>query len=81
MHRRPSHDADIRKGAVEATRPDEPTHANPLGSALTPEGLPADPVAIAQDRIGVNANDSEISQSTETGKTEDVPREEEEPLV
>lgn len=81
MNQPGSKDPDSHKGAVEGTRPDEPAHHNPLGPALTPDGLPADPVAIAQDRVGVNADDPEISQASETGKTTDVPREEEKPLV
>ena len=79
---KPSRDADLHKGAVEANTPDAPEHnANPLAPALTPEGLPADPVAIAQDRIGVQADDPEIANASETGETDDAPREEEEPLV
>lgn len=47
-------DPDRRKGAVEGTRPGDPQRGNPNAPALDEQGLPDDPVAIAEDEIGAN---------------------------
>jgi hypothetical protein len=52
-------DPDMHKGAVEGDRPDQPQNANPHGSGVNDQGLPNDPVAIAEDEIGANEDESQ----------------------
>jgi hypothetical protein len=73
-------DADMHKGAVEGEEPGAEPHGNPNAPGLDSEGLPASPVPVAQDRIGANVDDSEVSNADEAGRTSDAPREEVEPL-
>ena len=73
-------DPDLYKGVVESDRRDEEHQADRDDPALTPDGLPANPVAIAQDRLGANVDDSEVAQASETGQTVDRPRDEESEL-
>ena len=74
-------DPDRHKGVVEGDQSDSGGHANRTApGALTADGLPADPVAIAQDRIGANVDDSEVAQAGETGKTAETLRDEEQVL-
>jgi hypothetical protein len=54
-----SDDPDVHKGAVEGDRPDEPQHGNPNAPALDDKGWPDDPVAIAEDRIGANEDETQ----------------------
>ena len=49
-------DNDIHKGATEDDRPDPKTSGHP---GLDSNGLPNDPVAIAQDRVGANDDESQ----------------------
>jgi hypothetical protein len=71
-------DPDLHKGVVESDRPaKEHGAANRNAPGLTPDGLPADPVAIAQDRIGANVDDSEVAQASETGQSANTRRDEE----
>jgi len=75
-------DSDLHKGAVESDRPDGKRHASQDAPALGADGLPADPVAIAEDRIGANVDDGgEVAQASETGQSADTPRDEEKELV
>jgi hypothetical protein len=53
------HDSDEHKGAIEGDRPGDEQMGNPAGDGLNDEGLPDDPVAIAQDAIGANEDESE----------------------
>ena len=47
-------------GAVEGDRPtDQPQHGNENAPGLDDQGLPNDPVAICEDVIGANADESE----------------------
>lgn len=47
-------------GAVEGDRPtDQPQHGNKNAPGLDDQGLPNDPVAICEDVIGANADESE----------------------
>jgi len=55
----PVPDPDSHKGAIEGDRPDDQQHSNPLGTGVNEEGLPDNPVASAQDRIGANVDESE----------------------
>ena len=49
-------DPDIHKGAIEGDRPTDEQNANPHGDGVDAEGLPDDPVAIAEDVEGANAD-------------------------
>ena len=60
-------DPDAHKGAVE-------------GNPLDRNGLPSKAKPIAEDRIGANVDDSEVSNASETGRTSDAPRDEEMPI-
>jgi hypothetical protein len=55
----PTEDPDLKKGAVEGTTPDEEGQGNPNAPGLDDSGLPADPVAIAQDVVGANVDESQ----------------------
>ena len=52
-------DPDQHKGAVEGDKPTDDQNANPHGKGVDKQGLPNDPVATAEDRIGANADDSQ----------------------
>jgi hypothetical protein len=52
-------DSDLHKGAVEGDRPGDVQHWNRHAPALDDRGWPNDAVAIAQDVIGANEDDSE----------------------
>jgi hypothetical protein len=52
-------DPDVHKGVVEGDRPDDEQMGNPSGDGLNDDGLPDDPIAIAQDVIGANEDGSE----------------------
>ena len=52
-------DPDAHKGAIEGDRPTDEQLGNPHGDGLDEDGLPDDPVAIAQDRIGANEDESQ----------------------
>jgi hypothetical protein len=53
-------DQDAHKGAIEGDRPtDSPQMGNPHGSGVDDEGLPDDPIATAEDKIGANEDKSE----------------------
>ena len=55
----PHEDPDAHKGAIEGDRPADEQHGNPHGDGLNDEGLPDDPVAIAEDAIGANEDESQ----------------------
>jgi hypothetical protein len=76
-------DPDEHKGAVEGDRPSDPQHsnrnANRHAATLTRDGGPPPQSApVAQDRVGANVDDPEVSQAAETGRTADEPAEEDE---
>jgi len=53
-------DADQHLGVVEGDRPDdEPNEGNRNAPALDAEGMPNDPIAICEDAIGANVDESE----------------------
>jgi hypothetical protein len=52
-------DPDIHKGAIEGDRPTDEQMGNPHGDGLNDEGLPDDPIAIAEDVLGANEDESE----------------------
>jgi hypothetical protein len=68
-------DPDVHKGAIE----DEPQSDADV-SAPNSDGLPADPTATAEDRVGANVDDSEVANANEAGQTNDAPRGELQPL-
>lgn len=52
-------DNDLHKGAVEGDRPNDQQHSNPNGDGVNDQGLPDDPVATAEDKIGANEDESQ----------------------
>jgi hypothetical protein len=50
---------DAKKGAIEGDRPTDEQQGNPHGDGLNQDGLPDDPVAIAEDVIGANEDKSQ----------------------
>ena len=76
-----SHDHDLHKGAIEGDRPDDEQQGNLNAPSLDSEGLPANAVPIAEDRIGANVDDGEVANAGETGQTTDAPRDEIAPLA
>jgi len=59
MAKKQQGDQDIHKGAIEGDRPTDEQHYNPNGEGVDDEGLPDDPIAIAEDREGANADESQ----------------------
>lgn len=56
----PEPDADQHLGVVEGDRPDDyPNEGNRNAPALDENGLPNDPIAICEDVIGANVDESE----------------------
>jgi hypothetical protein len=54
------HDAEDHLGAVEGDRADDhPNEGNRNAPALDEEGMPNDPIAICEDVIGANVDESE----------------------
>jgi len=52
-------DPDAHKGAIEGDRPSDEQLGNPHGDGLNEDGLPDDPIAIAEDQIGANEDESQ----------------------
>jgi hypothetical protein len=52
-------DPDTHKGAIEGDRPTDEQIGNPNGPGVDEEGLPDDPVATAEDKIGANEDETE----------------------
>ena len=55
----PHEDPDIHKGAIQGDRPTDEQQGNPSGEGIDQNGMPNDPVATAQDRIGANEDGSQ----------------------
>ena len=51
-------DPDIHKGALEGP-PSDTAHGNPNAPALNENGLPNDEVAIAEDVLGANEDETQ----------------------
>jgi hypothetical protein len=47
-------DPEIHKGAIEGDRPNDEQIGNPNGDGVDDQGLPDDPIAIAEDVEGAN---------------------------
>jgi hypothetical protein len=52
-------DPAAHKGAIEGDRPGDEQHGNPHGDGIDDDGLPDDPIAIAEDEIGANEDESQ----------------------
>jgi hypothetical protein len=52
-------DQDAHKGAIESDKPQDNQTGNPAGSGVDKNGLPNNPVATAQDKIGANDDESQ----------------------
>jgi hypothetical protein len=52
-------DQDLRKGALEGDRPADEQQGNPNGPGIDAEGMPNDPIATAEDRLGAQEDESE----------------------
>jgi hypothetical protein len=54
MATKQQNDPDAHKGAIEGDRPSDEQIGNPHGGGLNDEGLPDDPIAVAEDVEGAN---------------------------
>jgi hypothetical protein len=52
-------DQDVHKGAIEGDRPTDEQMGNPSGNGVDENGMPDDPIATAQDKIGANEDGTE----------------------
>jgi hypothetical protein len=52
-------DPDIHKGATEGDKPGDKQIGNAAGPGIDKNGLPNDPIATAQDKIGANEDESQ----------------------
>ena len=55
----PHDDPDGQKGAIEGDRPTDEQIGNPNGDGVDDQGLPDDPIAIAEDVEGANEDESQ----------------------
>jgi hypothetical protein len=59
MGMKQSDDQDVHKGAIEGDRPTDEQMGNPSGNGVDENGMPDDPIATAQDKIGANEDGTE----------------------
>ena len=59
MAKKQQDDPDVHKGAIEGDRPTDEQTGNPNGPGIDQNGLPNDPVATAQDKLGANEDETE----------------------
>jgi hypothetical protein len=59
MAKKQQDDQDVHKGAIEGDRPNDEQIGNPHGEGINDEGLPNDPIAIAEDEIGANEDQTQ----------------------
>ena len=59
MHPPAHRDQYVNKGTLEGDTPNEPQQCNCHGAALDENGMPCDPVAIAEDVQGAEVDDSQ----------------------
>jgi hypothetical protein len=52
-------DQDVHKGAIEGDRPGDEQIGNPNAPGVDDQGMPDDPVATAEDKIGANEDKTE----------------------
>ena len=62
---------------MEGDRPEHRQQGNQNAPGIGPGGLPDDPVATAEDRVGANVDHPDVAQASETGESSDAPRDEE----
>ena len=55
----PQDDQDAHKGAVEGDQPHDEQTGNPAGTGIDKNGMPNNPVATAQDKVGANDDESQ----------------------
>jgi len=56
---KPRDDQDAHKGATEGDKASDKQIGNPAGTGIDKNGLPNNPVATAQDKVGANEDDSQ----------------------
>ena len=59
MEKKTMDDPAAHQGAVESDRPTEETNVDERPKGVDGNGVPNDPVATAQDRIGANEDESQ----------------------
>ena len=59
MATKQQNDPDVHKGAIEGDTPGDEQIGNPHGDGINDDGLPDDPVAIAEDVEGANADETQ----------------------
>ena len=52
-------DPDVHKGAIEGDRPTTNKWATRNGDGIDENGLPDDPIATAEDRLGANVDETQ----------------------
>jgi hypothetical protein len=56
----PQHpDQDIHKGALEGNNPDDEQQYNVHGTGLDENGMPNDPIAVAEDALGAEEDETQ----------------------
>jgi hypothetical protein len=56
---KPQDDPDTHKGATEGETPADEEKGNPAGTGIDKNGMPNDPIATAQDKVGANEDESQ----------------------
>ena len=59
MTSRQLNDPEIHKGAIEGDRPDDEQIGNPHGQGVDKDGWPNDPIALAEDVLGANEDQTQ----------------------
>jgi hypothetical protein len=59
MSEKQKDDPDAHKGAIEGDKPTDKQIGNPSGDGVDANGMPDDPVATAQDKVGANEDESQ----------------------
>jgi hypothetical protein len=59
MEKKQMDDPAAHKGAIEGDRPSDEQNVANKGKGVDKDGVPNDPVATAQDRIGANEDESQ----------------------
>jgi hypothetical protein len=52
-------DQDAGKGATEGDKPGDDQGGNPAGTGIDKNGMPNNPIATAQDKVGANEDESQ----------------------
>jgi hypothetical protein len=59
MEKKTMDDPAAHQGAIESDRPSQETNVDDRPTGVDPNGMPNDPIASAQDRIGAQDDESE----------------------